>query len=557
MAILAHVAQQARAALTAAWQDAVAAGDLPAAELPDFGVERPREPEHGDLASNLALALAGRSRRPPRAVAGAIIARLPAAARAAGLPLARAEAAGPGFLNLFLQPGWLVPVLGEVVAAAGAYARTGRGGGARVLVEFVSANPTGPLNVVNCRQAAFGDALAAVMNAAGYRAEREYYVNDAGGQFRRLAASLQARAVQARGGAAEIPEGGYPGDYLIPLAEAFLQEHDLEAPAEVYGRFAVDHILAGQKASLRRFGVVFDHFAHESRIRAEGGPERVVAALVAGGHTYERDGAVWLRTMAFGDNDDRVLVKRDGEFTYRVPDIAYHAAKFARGYDLVIDVLGQDHHGDVPSVRAGLAALGQPVQRLEVLINQFVRLVRGGQAVKMSKRGGTFISMDEFLGEVGTDAARFFFLARTIDTHMDFDIDLATRQAAENPVYYVQYAHARICSLIRQAAETGLAVPAPAEVDGTRLDHPAEVALLRAMAELPEEVAAAAAARAPHRLTAYARHLAECFHNFYVQCRVIGEVPELARARLLLAAAARSVLAETLGLLGISAPERM
>jgi arginyl-tRNA synthetase len=557
MGILAETQARARRALVAAWEAAVAAGELPRAELPAFTVQRPREGSHGDLASNLAMALAGPSRRPPRGIAEAILARLPAAAEAAGLPLQRAEVAGPGFVNLFLAPGWLLPVLAEVVAAQGAYARSDAGGGRRVLVEFVSANPTGPLNVVNCRQAAYGDALVRILRAAGWRAEAEYYVNDAGGQFRRLGASLRARAVQLRGGPLELPEGGYPGEYLIPLAEAFLQAHPLDAPLETYARFAVDRILAEQRASLERFGVRYDRFVRESDIRAAGGPQRVVAALTAAGHTFERDGALWLRSTAFGDQDDRVLVKRDGEFTYRVPDIAYHVDKFARGYDVLIDVLGQDHHSDAVSVRAGLAALGHPVQRLEVVLNQLVRLVRGGETVRMSKRGGTFISMDEFLDEVGTDAARFFFLMRTVDNHMDFDIDLAKQQAADNPVYYVQYAHARICSLLRQAAEAGLGVPAPAAVPPEALRQPAETALLLAMAELPEEVRAAAEARAPHRVAAYARSLAERFHNFYVQCRVIGEPESVAGARLLLADCARAVLAETLGLLGVSAPERM
>ncbi len=552
MAILADIQQKARDSLAAA-----AAAALPDVPLPGVGVQRPREEAHGDLASNLAMAMAASTRRPPRQVAEAIVAQLPAAAEAAGLPLHRAEVAGPGFINLFLRPGWLLPVLAEVTAAQGAYARSEAGGGRRVLVEFVSANPTGPLNVVNCRAAAFGDALVRCLNAAGWRAESEYYVNDAGGQFRRLGESLRARAIELRGGELALPEGGYPGEYLIPLAEAFLAAHPVDAPVQAYARFAVERILAQQKESLARFGVVFDHFTHESAIRADGGPERVVAALAAAGHTFERDGAVWLRSTAFGDNDDRVLVKRDGEFTYRVPDIAYHAGKLGRGYDVLIDVLGQDHHGDVASVRAGLAGLGLPVERLEVLLNQLVRLVRGGETVRMSKRGGNFISMDEFLDEVGTDAARFFFLMRTIDTHMDFDIDLATRQASENPVYYVQYAHARICSLLRQAAEAGLVAPPPAALAPDALRHPAEAALMLAMAELPEEVRAAAESRAPHRMTTYARVLAERFHNFYVQCRVIGEAAPVAASRLLLADAARATLAETLGLLGVSAPERM
>jgi arginyl-tRNA synthetase len=537
-------------------EEAAGAGALPPMPPPAFGVEVPRDDAHGDFACNLALLLAPQVNLAPRAVAEALRKHLPPGA----VPdLDRVEVAGPGFLNFFLTPGWLASAVDEVLAAGAAYGAADVGAGRRVLVEFVSANPTGPLNVVNCRAAAFGDALVRCLRAAGYAAEAEYYVNDAGGQIRRLALSLAARMRQQRGEPAVIPEGGYPGDYLRDIAADYLAERGASVLDEAedrqvatLGSFAADRILADQQRSLRRFRVQHDHFARESEVRDARGPEEVVAALEAAGHTEWRDGALWMRSSLAGDNDDRVLRKRDGEFTYRVPDIAYHMGKFRRGYDVLVDIYGPDHHGEVPAVRIALEWLGFPIDRLEVLITQIIRIIRDGAPEKVSKRGGTFISMDEFLDEVGVDAARFFFLMRTNDSHMDFDVDLARRQSQDNPVYYVQYAHARIQSILRQAAWE------PGHGRGTApLAHPAEAALCRSLATFPDEVVAAAEGRAPHRLTTYARVLAERFHAFYVQCRVLGEPAAVTQARLALCAAARIVLANTLHLLGVSAPDRM
>ncbi len=548
-----------REALHAALAAAVSAGDLPTVEVPaQVAVGEPRDRSHGDLSANLAMLLAGPSGRKGRDVA-AILLRHLETGRIPGC--ARAEVAGPGFLNFFLEPGWLSPVVQEVLAAGDAYGRSDCGGSRRILVEFVSANPTGPLNVVNCRAAAFGDALIRCLRAIGYVAEAEYYVNDAGGQVRKLGLSLEARLRQLRGEAAQVPEGGYPGAYLEDVARAYADAHGdavLREPEDVrvatLAEYAVEHLLAEQRAVLERFRVSFDHFVRETAIREHGAPERVVERLVQLGRTQERDGALWLCTKASNeDNDDRVLRKRDGSFTYRVPDIAYHAEKFDRGYDRLIDIYGQDHHGEVPAVRLALQWLGYPVERLEVLLTQMVRLVRDGRdAGRVSKRGGNFIAMRDFLDDVGVDPARYFFLMRTIDTHMDFDIDLARSQTQDNPVYYVQYAHARICSILRQAGAAGIpGVPAAV------LDHPAEALLCHCLATYPAEVRAAAEGRAPHRLTAYLRTTAERFHTFYVQCRVIGEEPARAAARLALCQATRQVLASALGLLGVSAPERM
>jgi len=549
--------EEIRTATAAAQAAAVARGALPEVALPAFGVDPPRDEAHGDFACNLAMLLAGPSNLPPREVAQRLLEHL--SPQSVG-DLDRVEIAGPGFLNFTLREGWLAPVVHEVLGAGRDYGTSAQGAGRRVLVEFVSANPTGPLNVVNCRAAAFGDAVVRCLRAVGYVAEAEYYVNDAGGQFRRLGESLEVRLRQGRGESLDIPAGGYPGTYLIDLATAYADEHGvaiLEAPAEqrtqTLARFAVERILSGQQAVLERFGVHYDHFYPESEIRAARGPERVVDALVAAGRTMERDGALWLCSTAGGDNDDRVLRKSNGEFTYRVPDIAYHIRKFERGYDRLIDVYGQDHHGEVPAVVLALQWLGYPVQRLEVLITQMIRLIQGGREIKISKRGGTFISMAEFLDDVGVDAARFLFLMRTIDNHLDFDIDLARQQSQENPVYYVQYAHARICSILKAQAGAG---PAGAP-DLTLLRHPAEVALCRSLGAFPDEVLAAAEGRAPHRLTIFARQVAERFHAFYAQCRVLGEAPEVVGARLALCRATQTVLQNCLDLLGVTAPERM
>jgi arginyl-tRNA synthetase len=561
VAFLAERRQAVRAALEAAAREAQRRGRLPEGSLPPSTLEAPRAGGRGHLASNLALVLGAALRRPAREVAEAIAAHLEPGA----VPdLARVEVAGPGFLNLTFVPGWLAPVVPEILEAGEGYGSSDVGQGRRVLVEFVSANPTGPLNVVNCRAAALGDALVRCLRAAGYRAEAEYYVNDAGGQFVKLALSLEARIRQALGESgpeAEIPEGGYPGEYVLDLAREWLQTEGpgiLARPraerVERLGRFAVERILAEQLAVLERFGVRYDHVTRESAIRAAGGPEAVVSALQAAGYAYERDGVVWFRSKDLGDSEDRVLRKADGEFTYRVPDIAYHLEKFRRGYDVLIDIFGQDHHGEVPAVRAALQVLGQPVERLEVLFTQMVRLVRDGREVRISKRGGTFVTMEEFVEDVGVDAARFFFLMRSPDTHFDFDLDLARRESQENPVYYVQYAHARIASILRQAPG---AEAAARRADARLLTHPAEEELLGRLAAFPDEVVAAAEGRAPHRLTAYARQTAERFHTFYVQCRVLGEAPELSAARLALCLATKLVLARTLGLLGVAAPERM
>lgn len=575
---LENVHKDLRRLLDAALDAALAAGDLSpreGGERPAYALEVPKERQHGDFATNLALVAASWLGAPPRRIAAAVADRLPV-----GTVIERVEVAGPGFINIFMRPGWLAPVVDAILSAGEAYGRTERGAGQRVQVEFVSANPTGPLNVVNARAAAFGDALANVLAASGCRVEREYYVNDAGNQFEKLALAMEIRCRQLLGQEVELPEDAYPGAYVIDLARSFLEAPEgaearellsahppappgrdcapeVAALRERLGRYAVERIVAEQEAVLADYGVVYDVWYRESAVRAAGGPQRALELLRERGCVYERDGAVWFRSTDFGDDQDRVLVRQNGEMTYFLADIAYHLTKFERGFDRVIDIWGQDHHGYAPRLRAALQALGHDPGALEVLLTQLVRLVRGGQVVKMSKRRGEFVTMEEFLADVGRDAARFFFLMRSIDSHMDFDIDLARTQAAENPVYYVQYAHARICSILRQAADQGWPPPRPGGADLSLLRAEAEAELMRKMAAFPAEVRQAAERREPHRLTVYARELATLFHAFYTQCRVLGEDPALTAARLALVAAARQVLANTLALIGVSAPERM
>ena len=580
-----------RSRLDAALSAAIAAGELPEVMAPEYVVEAPREPGHGDFAANLAMVLARACGMPPRRIAAALIGHWPAGPT----PVKQVEVAGPGFINFHLDPSWLLPVVDRVLREGAAYGQAQPGQRERVLVEFVSANPTGPLNVVNARAAAFGDSLVRIFRCAGYDADREFYVNDAGGQFEKLCLAMITRVRQLLGEPElELPEGAYPGEYLIDIARDYLVEHQLlssphrglpsvmragaasadpasaprpalapeqvEALGPELGRYAVEHILAGQRQDLARYGVLFERWVRESEIRArgrDGGPEWVVQELMRRGETEEREGAVWFRSDLHGDEKPRVIQRANGAYTYLVPDIAYHVDKFRRGYDRTIDIWGQDHHGYIARMRAALEAMGLDVNRFEVLINQIVRLIRGGEVVRMSKRSGDFVTMAELLDDVGTDAARFFFLMRTIDAHMDFDLDLAALQTNENPVYYVQYAHARIASIIRQAQEQQVPLPQAGQADLRLLGDPSELTLIRRLADLPDEVELAATERAPHRLTVYARDVATLFHSFYAHCRVLGETEELTAARLALCLAAKQVLANTFALLGVSAPEHM
>ena len=524
-------------------------------------VEVPREPGFGDFASSAALALAGFLRRPPLEVASEI-AR--AVRTAAPLPLQEVSVAGPGFVNMRLKPSWLFEVAARLATDGPQAAVPDVGRGRRVLLEFVSANPTGPMNVVNARAAAVGDALARLLEATGFSVTREYYVNDAGRQAALFAQSVAARMAELLGQAAEIPEGGYRGEYVRDLAREILESRPELASMphaerlQALQREAVDRMVARQREDLGRFGVVYDVWFRERSLHAGGEVRRALELLAQRGHLYEAEGARWLRSTAFGDDKDRVVVKSDGELTYLAADIAYHLNKLERGYDLLIDIWGPDHHGYVARVKAALAALGFDPGRLEVIILQLVTLTRSGESVRMSKRAGEFVTMRELLDEVGADAARYFFLSRSPDSPLEFDVDLAKLASMENPVYYVQYAHARICSVFRQAQAEGVEVPErvqPADLEV--LQAPLEVAVLRALAQYPEEVQGAALRREPHRVVEYLYSLASAFHGFYHEHRVLEADPALRRGRLGLCLACQRVLAHGLSLLGIGAPQRM
>ncbi len=520
-------------------------------------LERPRDPAHGDVATNLALALAKSLKQPPRAVAE----RLVAALELPPGPVRKVEIAGPGFINFFLAEAQLASVLEAILAAGERYGRSDPGNGVRVNVEFVSANPTGPLHVGHGRGAALGDAIAALLEGTGHAVVREFYVNDAGTQIDKLARSLWARVQQRVGREAQVPEGGYHGDYLIELAEGILAREGrafADLPQEEGIRrcrsIGVLSQRAEQDEDLREFGVKFDVICFESELYRDQLIERTLADLTRRGDTYEQDGALWLRTTAFGDDKDRVLRKSDGTYTYLLPDIAYHRHKRERGFARAIDVWGADHHGYVPRLQAGMKALGYPEDFFHAEIVQLVRVMRGGEEVRFSKRTGDFVMLRDLFEETGVDAARYFFLMRRGDSQFVFDVDLAKSQTEENPVFYVQMAHARMSGIFRVAARDPAAVRADG-ADLSVLDAPEEVDLMKELAEFPRVVEGAARTLEPHRITGYLEGLARLVHAWYHKYRVLGE-PEEA-ARLVLAAGARQVLANGLRLLGISAPDRM
>ena len=537
-----------------------AAGEL-GLDTNDVVVElsRPRQKEHGDLATNVALALASRARRSPREVAEILLKHLPASDL-----VTRAEVAGPGFINLFLTPTWLYDVLARVRAEAEAYGRATADPAEHVQVEFVSTNPTGPLHVGHGRGAAVGDALCRVLEAVGHRVDREYYVNDTGRQAMLFGESVAARYLERFGRDAAIPEEGYRGEYVKEIAAGVAEAHgdslldvDEAERALVMAREGMGVALEGIRATLDRFGVRFDSWFHESTLHERGEIERVVSELRRRDLAYEQDGAVWFRATTYGDEKDRVLIRATGEPTYFAADCAYLEDKFGRGFDRAIYVWGADHHGSVKRLLGASEALGHDPSRVEVILAQLVSLYREGVPARMSKRTGDIITLDELLDEVGADAARYTLLSRSTDSQLDFDIELVKRQTMDNPVYYVQYAHARIASLVRYAEEQGVALVAFEEVSADRLGHETELDLLRLLGDLPEQVATSAATRAPYRLTRYVEEVAAQFHRFYTECRVVTEDAELSQARLHVAEATRQVIANVLGLLGVSAPKSM
>ncbi len=519
---------------------------------PEPTLERPPKPELGDYSSNAAMLLAAPLGESPRAVAERLCAELERELSANG-SLERVEVAGPGFVNLFLSDAWYRRAMASLAAAGERLGPAPTESPERVLVEFVSANPTGPLHVGGGRHAAYGDALVRLLEAVGHEVQREYYVNDAGGQIGRFAASIAARM---RG--EEPPEDGYAGEYVAELAAGLAAAGIDPGDAEALGRSGVEAVVERVRATLDRFGVRFDTWFSERGLYERGEVEVALGRLEESGHTYRSEEALWLRTTTFGDDKDRVLIRANGEPTYLAADVAYHWDKLGRGFGRLIDVFGADHHGYVPRLRAVVAGLGDDPERLEVLIMRLVHIVEGGERAQMSKRSGDFVSLDELLDDIGADATRWFMLWRSHDTTVDLDLELARRQSNDNPVYYVQYAHARIASILRKAGKDAKsAAPADAEVSGAGLE-PAERALVKRLLEFPDEVREAATRRAPHRICAYSTAVAADFHAFYRDCKVVGAEGEgVEESRLALCLLAKRTIAQALGLLGISAPERM
>jgi len=522
-------------------------------------VERPKIKDHGDYSTNVAMQLAKPAGRPPREIAELLAARLGATAG-----IESATVAGPGFLNIRVEAGAQGRLAGEILAAGAAYGRGDSLAGRRIDVEFVSANPTGPLTLASARWAAVGDALARLLIAQGAVVTREYYFNDHGVQIERFARSLLARA---RG--RKVPEDGYAGAYLDEIATAVLEREPsaLDKPdpeaQEIFRREGVELMFTEIKDSLSEFGVAFDVYFHENSLHERGEVDAAVARLVRSGLVYEADGAVWLRSSEYGDDKDRVIIRSDGRPTYICADAAYYLDKRSRGHDLVLIVLGADHHGYVGRYRALAAAFGDdPGATLDLVIGQMVNLVRDGRPVRMSKRAGTVITIDDLVDAIGVDAARYALARYSIDSAIDIDLEVWSRRSSDNPVFYVQYAHARLSAIIRGATGLGAAVPdGPGTYDPALLVHPREGDLLRALAELPRVQQQAATLREPHRVARYLEASAATFHKFYDECRVLpmGDEPvnDLHRARLALVAATRTVLAAGLDLLGVSAPERM
>lgn len=516
-------------------------------------MERPQRTEHGDWATNVALQLAKPARAKPRDLATAVVAAL-------GSPpgVEAIEIAGPGFINFKLSLAAITDTVREVEEAGPDWGRLTVAKPERIQVEFVSANPTGPLHVGHGRWAALGDALASVLAAAGHEVEREFYINDFGRQMDLFGSSLRARYLQQLGREADVPEGGYQGVYVTDLATELVGregEAYLDAEVSVFRAIGEERMLAHQRDILERFGVHFDVWFSETSLHASGRVLMAIERLKDAGHVFEEDGALWLRTTEFGDDKDRVIVRADGTTTYFAPDVAYYLDKRSRGFDRLIYIIGADHHGYTARMRAMIRALGEDPAATELIVGQLVKLYRGGEPVRMSKRTGELITFEELIDEVGVDAARYTFLRHSADTPIEFDLEAVVRQSQDNPVFYVQYAHARIASILRYAEEQG-SLMAP-EADLSPLTHASELTLIRKIAELPETVEAAARLRSPHPLPRYAEDLAGIFHAFYRDCRVVTEDAALTQARLHLVTAARIALANVLRLLGVSAPEKM
>ena len=559
MNLVEQVTEQVRKEIEQGILKAKADGRFDFAEMPAFIVEVPKDKSHGDFATNAAMLLTKQAKMKPRDIAQAIVDSLNKESKL----IEKVEIAGPGFINFYLSQNWLYDILPVVEAQDTAYGSVDIGKGGKVQVEFVSANPTGLLHMGNARGGALGDSLANLLKMAGYDVTKEFYINDAGNQIVNLGLSLEARYRQLLGETGcEIPENGYHGQDIIDTAQrivdavgdSYLQLPEAERQEKMIAT-ALDEKIAAIKSGLAAFGVEYDVWFSETTLHESGAVKEVVDLLTEKGMTYEKDGAIWLKTTDFGEEKDEVLIRSNGIPTYFAADIAYHKNKFDRGFKRVINIWGADHHGHVARMKRSMDAIGYNGDDLTVLLMQLVRLYQNGEVVRMSKRTGQYVTLQELIEDVGKDAARYFFIMRNPDSHLDFDLDLAKEQSSDNPVYYVQYAHARINSILKA---TGKAVPKAAECDLTLLKEEAELELIRKIANLPTEIAYAAEQLEPYRMARYATELATLFHSFYNSCRVINEDDEaLTNARLVLVNAARITLRNVLTMLGVSAPERM
>ncbi len=535
-------------------------GELLLNEMPAIVLDTPREKSHGDLATTLALTLAKPESKAPRKIAELIVSNI----QDTGGIIAKTEIAGPGFINFtFKQDRWQ-QTLFEIDSEGAEYGLRNIGKGEKVLIEFVSANPTGPLHVGHGRGAALGDALANLLSAVGYDVSREFYINDAGRQIRLLALSVWTRYQQSLGNDAPFPEDGYHGGYIEELAQAFTKLHGnkfLKVPfdecVDVFGNFGKESMLLDIRTDLEAFGVRFDTWFSEASLLKDKSVQGSLEELLESRNMYEQDGALWLRSTTFGDDKDRVVVKQDKSYTYLATDIAYHRNKLARGFKTLVNIWGADHHGYIPRVQAVIEAFGHPKDSLHVLLVQLVAILRNGQPVPMSKRAGNFVTLREVVQDVGSDAARFIFLTRRSDSHLDFDLAIAREQSRENPVYYVQYAHARIASLFREAETRNIAIPTKDAVNISLLNREEEQNIIKALAKYPEVVEDAALAYEPHRLTFYLQDLAGLMHNYYFKHRVITEDAALTAAMLFLMKQVKTVLKSALTILGVNAPEKM
>ena len=548
-------------AIALAVEKATQSGDLPEAEMPKFIIEKPADKKNGDFSSNIAMAGARAYHQAPRMIAEAIVKNF----SLDGGYIDRCEIAGPGFINFYLSDKYYSDVLKDIVSSGDNYGRSDYGEGKKMLVEFVSANPTGPMHIGNARGGAIGDCLASVLDAAGYDVQREFYINDAGNQIEKFATSLEVRYLQECGRDVELPEDAYHGEDITVHARNFYNEVgdkyaecDSQERRDALVAYALPKNIAGLEADLGKYRIKYDKWFRESTLHNDGSVQKIIEALKEKGVTYEQDGALWFKASEFGNDKDIVLIRANGIPTYIVPDIAYHYNKLVtRGYDKAIDVLGADHHGYIPRMKAALTALGLDADRLDIVIMQMVRLVRNGETIKLSKRSGKAITLNTLLEEVPIDAARFFFNLREPNSHFDFDLELAAKQSSENPVYYVQYAHARICSIIKKAADEGIEVTTPSEEALNRLNSSEERDLISHLASLTDEIIGAAKSYDPARITHYVIELATLFHKFYNAHRVVSDDKELTEARLFLCTAVKNTIKNILVMLKVDVPESM